>query len=924
MPSPGTTVQLLWQRLSGPHLPLVQNTLTTTGILLLALLASFWIVRNTDQNMRKDFLRQSSLAAMALDREAIADFRGDSSDIYLEEYNLVRRQLTAIRSANPDCVYIYLLRKADPGIVIFLLDIGHTDNPEESSAQPGEIYDDMPGELLQVFRTRKPATLGPYTDKWGTFFSSVFPISDPDTNEVIAVLGMDIDASKWRIKRARQAALPVSLLFFVIILLGLSVRMRHRTLSERRSRMQKAAIANLALDKVIRSSDFEQSLKEITRLLAQSLKVNRASIWKFSHDKNTLNCLVLYNHSINLWDTPSMAIETGNLSHYIQALEAGRRIIVSDVQRNKITRELFSSYYKPNNITSVMEAGIYNSGELIGVTCIEVCETKRKWFTDEEGFLATCSALISQIFADQEKQFAEEALMLSEKKYRLFFDQVTLGIIHFEPTGKITDCNTAFARMAAMRREEILSKNISDFTDDRIAHILTHALEGLNENFTGDCRFFGSSENLPVRIICSHISSLDGTIQGGVAVWEDRSMLKEKEELERKVMVASESARFKQNFLANMSHELRTPLTGILGMIEVIRLTQLDSIQKEYLSILHSSGENLKEIINQVLDFSKIEAGKTDLKLREFRVSRLIERARKLYEPGCNAKGITFNSKCDEEIPQCLIGDSQRISQVINNLVSNAVKFTQQGSISLAAWCEAEKLAPGRIRIFFEVKDTGKGIAPEKQKLLFIPFSQTHENDIREYDGTGLGLSICKELVILMGGEIGFESNPDAGSRFWFSIPVSLPQAKKALPNDTNLTNQPRSLRILLVEDKPINQKVIKLILASHGHKVTIAGSGEEALQQYSQGKFDLILMDIQMPHMDGIETTRLLRTNHENLPPIVGLSANAFEGDKEKYITLGLDAYLTKPLEYKDFALLIQTLPFKGPDPDPMPSTLL
>lgn len=382
-----------------------------------------------------------------------------------------------------------------------------------------------------------------------------------------------------------------------------------------------------------------------------------------------------------------------------------------------------------------------------------------------------------------------------------------------------------------------------------------------------------------------------------------------KEILEEKIAVAEESLKFKQNFLANMSHEIRTPLTGILGMADLLSKTNLSAQQSDYLSTLQQSGDNLREIINNVLDFSKIEAGKVMLKERVFQFKCLPENAKQLFKSICR-KPIAFDYSLDPNLPEFIKADSTRLTQVINNLVSNAVKFTEKGKVSLKAELLFMDSQTDEVEIKIAVSDTGKGIPKSVQEELFKPFSQIDENDTRHYEGTGLGLSISKEFVKLHGGEIHVESVTGEGSTFWFTFKAH--QAKEEeFPIKRSAAGKKgtKSLRILLAEDKVVNQSVISLMLASFGHQVHIAGNGAEALQIFEPRKFDFILMDIQMPVMDGITATQKLKDLHCKLPPIVGLSANAFEGDKERYMEQGLDEYLTKPLNEQDFHDVIEKL---------------
>jgi PAS domain S-box-containing protein len=505
-----------------------------------------------------------------------------------------------------------------------------------------------------------------------------------------------------------------------------------------------------------------------------------------------------------------------------------------------------------------------------------------------------------------ERKENEERLRQGEQKYRNLVEQLQDGV--YRSCGKkFQEVNQSMVRMLGYTSKQ-------DLLDADINTQLFYA-EDLNQKNGG---FVSKTEEMSVfRMrrkdgteiwVQDHgrnIMNNKGEFLYREGTLRDITEQKQAEEARRQVEIARESARIKQNFLANMSHEIRTPLTGVLGMIEILEYTELTKQQKGYVNTLKLSGENLKEIINQVLDFSKIEAGKTVIKSVVFEPRVMINDAETLYE-SITSEDVRLYSCIDPDVPQYIRADRGRVFQVINNLLSNARKFTHEGSIQLKVNLLSREKA-NRLMLKVEVKDTGIGIPEGKEDDLFTPFSQIETNDTRTYEGTGLGLAICKELVMLMGGEIGVSSVVNKGSTFWFTFPATAASADQiASKYNTEKRTQKIKLRILFAEDKAINQKVVSLMLRSMGHEISVADHGEHALDLYEPGKFDIILMDIQMPVMDGITATRKLKTRYKNLPPIIGLSANAFEGDREKYMALGMDEYLTKPLKMEDFTQVV------------------
>ncbi len=371
-------------------------------------------------------------------------------------------------------------------------------------------------------------------------------------------------------------------------------------------------------------------------------------------------------------------------------------------------------------------------------------------------------------------------------------------------------------------------------------------------------------------------------------------------ELQNKVEISNRVADIKQQFVANMSHEIRSPLTGILGMSSLLLKTDLDEKQKEYGEIILSSSKSLLNIVNDILDLSKIEAGKMELNPVVFNIKESGAKIYKLFYALVKQKKLRMKINFDEKLPENIYADDNRLSQIITNLISNAVKFTEQGSINISYLLEEEFDYLYKIKVV--VEDTGIGVSKENQEKLFNIFSQADGSDTRSYEGTGLGLSICKSLVELMDGSIGLESDLGKGSRFWFTFMarrVSDEQNHVETDIVEDVIEVPEPYSILLVEDKKTNQLVISLMLREAGCKIDIASNGKEALEKFKPGKYDFILMDIQMPIMDGVTAVKELKKRYGSsaLPVIIGLSAKAMEGDAEYYLSQGMDDYLTKPV---------------------------
>ena len=516
---------------------------------------------------------------------------------------------------------------------------------------------------------------------------------------------------------------------------------------------------------------------------------------------------------------------------------------------------------------------------------------------DAEGLLTHYLGIQTDV---TEKLIAQKATIEAKEQLQYIFDNLESGFLSL-------DVKANKVIQVSKQCPEIFGFNTKDFQlnpqlwteqiipEDR--QLLNHqlALLEIGEGTTTELRIINKKgKNLWLRIEIKPTLNNEGELVRTDAIFTNTTAQNRQAQILKEKELAEKALAFKSQFLANMSHEIRTPLNGIIGIADLLQQEVGTEQHKYQLQIIQQSSENLLNIINDILDASKLEAGKLHLKPSVFNFPNTIKRIKDLFNATLERKQLYFSVSFAKNMPEYIEADETRLTQILTNLISNAINFTPKGGIHVLI----EEHGHNSLKI--SVKDTGIGISFKNQQKLFQQFSQIDQSFTREYGGTGLGLVICKELAELMGGNMGVYSKEEQGSTFWFTFNY----AETASVAKENKTNNPQKnlnaifrADALLVEDKFSNQEVATLILNHLGCKVTVANDGYEALQKFEPNKYQVIFMDIQMPKMDGIETTKNLKEKYDSLPPIIGLSANSQESHAQYYIRLGMDDYLAKPI---------------------------
>jgi PAS domain S-box-containing protein len=479
-------------------------------------------------------------------------------------------------------------------------------------------------------------------------------------------------------------------------------------------------------------------------------------------------------------------------------------------------------------------------------------------------------------------------------------------IITTDPAGFITDVNKQMEALTGSTRDELIGSPFkSHFTDPERADAVIKLV--LSDKKVTDFELTAVDRDEKKTVVSYNATTIydrQRKLQGVFAAARDITESKLVEAELHQARAAAESAsQTKSDFLASMSHEIRTPINSIIGVAALLSKTSLDPEQRKYVDIFSRAGENLLLLINDILDLSKVEASQLDLEKTEFSLTEVVDKTIEMLSVRAEQKGLALTCKIRPGTPVNLVGDPTRLQQVLLNLLGNAIKFTEKGEISLLVSPDGDLCAPGTLR--FRISDTGIGIPPEKLSHVFERFTQADSSTTRRYGGTGLGLTISRRLVELMGGRIWVESALGNGSTFSFAAPLEIgtgSRRKISAHLDAGAMAPLRALHILLVEDYPDNRTITIAYLAHMPYRVEIAENGAIAFEKFVAGDFDLVLMDRQMPVMDGLTATRAIRAwesaNGRRPAPIIALTAAALKGDREKCVEAGCTAYLTKPIK--------------------------
>jgi PAS domain S-box-containing protein len=691
-----------------------------------------------------------------------------------------------------------------------------------------------------------------------------------------------------------------------------SILVVYEDVTERRDRERR----NAALAEVSQSLNGVKSEAELVpkvlRSTAQHLHWEIAALWRLDREHNSARC-------DEVWVSPQST--RAELGDFIRGSRRSRRDGLigrawnerAPVWLNGLARAFD---IQPEDAADEIWRGtaaavpIELGGEVVAVVSFYSGDERAR----DDAAVETMSAIATQLGNTLQRMRAESALRETEAQYRQLVESSTDVAWRIDTSGRFTFVNFASQQVVGWGPEQLRGKLFTTISDpasidrDRVA--LAHLLSG--DELWGYETVARNASGGKVHLKLSARPQRDeaGHITGAQGILHDISLeVSTREALRLARETAEQADAAKSAFLANMSHEIRTPMTGILGTADLVLDSDLTPEQRRSIELIVASGETLLTIINDILDLSKIEAGQLSLEDIPLDLHELLNDTASLMQNAARAKGIGLMLDVADNVPRSVRGDPTRIKQVLNNLVSNAIKFTPAGGVTITVSSTVQK--DDAVAVRFAVRDTGIGIPPDAVVRIFEPFRQADASTTRNYGGTGLGLSISRRLVEMMGGILEVDSIVGVGSEFHFTIGLhaTASLAGTAGPR-AEVRAKRKNLHILIAEDNPVNQEVAATMLRRRGHRVDIVGNGREAVDAVSRDSYDVVLMDLQMPILDGLGATAAIRAGHRGKTvPIIALTANAASGERERCIAAGMDDYVAKPFRAGDLIAAVENV---------------
>lgn len=820
------------------------------GTLITGALLTGWAVIRENVRMHEQLLMEGRIVANAINWRFVDQLAGDSSDLGSPAYQRLKEQLTLVCSAHPTTRFVYLMGRKPDGTIFFFLDSESPDSDDYSP--PGQAYPEASETMSDIFINGREATESLLPDQWGNWVSCLIPLDDPETNETIALLGMDVDAKRWNLQLLYAATIPGGITLLLLIIESSLFIFRRRTLKE-----------NLRL---IAS---EGVLRESERRYRQLVEHAPAGIYEIdlsNHRFLSVNDVICQYMGLSREEILSM-----NPMELLT--EASQKLFQERLMNILAGREVDSTAEYKVRIKEGKEIWVLLNAQ----------------YFYENNKPVRASVVIYDISTIKQ---AELALKESELKFRTVVENAQAVIFILDPDGNfLLSEGRALAKLGFKPGQVVGSSSLETYKDyPDVVLGITKALKGEEQQAIVEV------QGIVFDTLFSPVLDAEGKISMIISIATDITDLVEAKNR------AEESDRLKSAFLANMSHEIRTPMNGIVGFAQLLTEPGFTEVEKQHFAeIINKNSHDLLSIIHDIVDISKIEAGQERISNDAIDLDKLFEDLDQLFQPEARKLGLKF--VLNQQVPRDLsriLGDPTKLRQILKNLLTNALKFTEEGEIILTSQHENGKL-------IFNVQDTGVGIDRKFHEVIFDRFRQADFPKTSRYRGAGLGLSISKAYVEMLGGQIHLESAIGKGTTFSVEIPLqhAVEKAdaieKRVKPVNTGKPDW-KGKTFLLVEDEQDNAWFFKEVLKPTGASVLLAETGTQAIDLFqSHPEIDLVIMDIKLPELDGLEVTRRIKAVRPDLP-VIATTAFALSGDKEKCLDAGCNEYFSKPVRIQIF----------------------
>ncbi|WP_027359157.1 PAS domain-containing hybrid sensor histidine kinase/response regulator [Desulforegula conservatrix] len=818
-----------------------------------------WIItesgaRRTDRDERDHVLKIAALVASAVDPEIVAGFKADPTDKDLPQHKYLRNILTRFGDSQNNIRYLYIMGKNKDGKAFFYVDACPTRLLETSSfAEPGEVYPDSTDEFLAAFEDGHQFVEGPLPDEWGVWISGLVPIFRDGQKKPIAIVGIDLDAKKWRLMIAKSRRLPIfiTLLVSCLIIMFFTVQIQSEAVKE--------ALKNS-----------EKTLRDVLDHVHDAISV----------------------HAIN-----GEIIDVNNRMLDLYNLDA------ETLKKLSVTKDLTVSQQSANDFRAIWKKAVREGDQFFEWRTIRPGDGHE---FDVDVYLCRMNladrpVIVATVRDITERKRVEDDLRILSNA----IEQSPASVIITDRKGNIQYVNPKFTRLTDFAADEIKDKSLDrlnfDSDNPEFFQNIKHSLD-TGAEWHGEIRHVKKHGGFYwAHATLSPIRDHNGKITHHIFINEDITDRKNAAfELEKAKNAAENANRAKSLFLANMSHEIRTPLNAILGFSQLLGKDDgLNPLQQKQLNIINKSGEHLLSLINSVLEMSKIEAGTVHLDITPIDLHGIVRDLDIVFRARAEAKNLDFEFDMADDLPHYIISDDTKLRQILTNLLGNALKFTDHGRIRFSIKAEKNEEDPDMYSILFEVEDTGSGILNEEVDKIFKYFEQA-QSSAKGKGGTGLGLAISREFARLMDGDIVARSTYGQGTIFNAVIRAKLSRtadSRDSFKKVISLKPSSMPVKVHVVDDMDANRFLLKSILEPKGFDYSESVNGAEALEKIKVIKPDIVLMDMLMPVMDGYTATKILKTSEDTSSiAVIAVTASAFEEEKNRILEIGSDGYIRKP----------------------------